>query len=76
MAVGHGRDRLHGLAGADQLYGDDHAAGSRRRKGGWGDLLTGGDGNDPLHGRPRHDNCAGGPGHDTARQCEFKSGLP
>jgi hypothetical protein len=76
MARGGGRDRLHGLWGADQLYGDDHASGGGRTRGGRGDLLTGGDGNDHLHGGPRQDRCAGGPGRDRAGKCELKLGVP
>jgi Ca2+-binding RTX toxin-like protein len=77
VARGGGRDKIHGLTGADVLYGDDHAAAKAgRSKGGGRDLLTGGGGNDRLHGGPKHDNCAGGPGRDTANNCEFKSGIP
>jgi Ca2+-binding RTX toxin-like protein len=72
---GGGRDRLHGLAGPDWLYGDNHAQ-AGAAFGGGRDVLNGAAGSDHLYGGPRHDLCAGGPERDSGHRCEFKLSIP
>jgi Ca2+-binding RTX toxin-like protein len=71
---GDGNDRIYGGTGLDILYGDD---GNDFLVGGKdNDFLDGGSGDDFLKGGLGNgDNCQGGVGKDSARLCEFRSGI-
>ncbi len=72
---GPGDDQLFGNQGKDQLFGD---AGNDVLKGGTGnDRLFGREGNDAMDGQAGNDdNCNGGPGTDTATNCEQPLNVP
>ena len=63
-----GDDRIDGLAGADQLFGD-FCPGARlagaAQAGQGDDVISGGKGNDRLVGGGGNDRLTGGPGNDT-----------
>jgi Ca2+-binding RTX toxin-like protein len=69
-----GDDVFFALAGADTVKGKggkDRICGSLGKDG-----LKGGEGKDKLDGGAQSDVCKGGPGHDKAKRCEKKGGIP
>ncbi len=75
ISGGAGNDTISGLGGADIICGgkgNDNVNGGAAN-----DRLFGNDGDDTLNGGlGTDDRCAGGPGNDTATNCERSNGLP
>ncbi len=70
----NGPDVMHGLGGNDNIFGRN---GNDKICGGDGnDDISGQGGNDALDGEGNTDKCTGGPGSDTAVNCETVKSVP